>query len=204
MKNKTYKIIIIIIGILIAYLVLDYVNIPSYMGINPKHMNVDLFSTIFNVAIVVILYVISFYYIDNRQNEKDDNARDIVKVLISKSFQECFDNLEFLDNRSMIEEYIIPKIDGNKTDSENRVVNNLQTLPFGSFESVIGFASNGYVEKGLFEDYLDIKKEYQSLVSLKITFFDLVNPKTSEQRAMYYNIHFRDSTLKDKLKKYLD
>lgn len=83
-----------------------------------------------DTSVVLVLYVISFYYIENRQNERDANARDTVDVLLAKTYQECLNNLNFLDNREMIGKYIIPKIDGNKTDSENKVINNLQTLPF--------------------------------------------------------------------------
>ena len=48
--------------------------------------------------------------------------------------------------------------------------------------------------------YLDIKKEYQYLVNVKITFFDLIEPKTAEQRAMYNDIQSRDYALKLRLK----
>ena len=204
MKKKTSEKIILIILMITTYLILDYINFPSLIGLIPDKINADFFSIIFDAFIVLILYVISFYYIENKQNEKDDNARDVVDVLLEKTYQECFDNLNFLDNREMIEKYIIPKVDGNKTDSENKVINNLQTLPFSSLDSVIGLASNGYIEKTKLNDYLDIKKEYQYLISVKITFFDLVKPETVEQKAMYDDIRSRDYALKSKLSRFLN
>ena len=203
MKKKANKYIIPIIIALATYLVFDYANLPSLIGLMPNNINMDIFGVIFDTAIVLILYVISFYYIENKQNEKDANARDTVDVLLEKTYQECLSNLKFLDNREMIGKYIIPKIDGNKPDSENKVVNNLQTLPFSSFDAVIELAASGYVEKAKLNDYLDIKKEYQHLISVKITFFDLVNPETEEQIAMYNDIQSRDSALKSKLNKLL-
>lgn len=204
MKKKTNKYIIPIIIALATYLLLDYVNVPSLMGLVPNNINVDVFGILFDASIVLILYVISFYYIENKQNEKDANARDTVDVLLEKTYQECLSNLKFLDNREMIGKYIIPKIDGNKPDSENKVVNNLQTLPFSSCDAVIELAANGYVEKAKLNDYLDIKKEYQHLISVKITFFDLEKPETDEQKAMYNDIHSRDSALKSRLNKLLN
>lgn len=103
----------------------------------------------------------------------------------------------------MLEKYIIPKIDGDKLDSENKVVNNLQILPFSSFDAVIDLAANGYVEKKKFDDYLDIKKEYKYLISVKITFFDLVDPQTEEQKSMYNDIRKKDTALKAKLNRLL-
>lgn len=204
MKKKTNKFILPIILALAAYIVLDYVNVPSLIGLIPNNINTDMFGILFDASVVLVLYVISFYYIENKQNEKDANTRDNVDVLLKKTYQECLDNLKFLDNREMIEKYIIPKVDGNKTDSENKVINNLQTLPFSSFDSVIDLASNGYIEKIKLNDYLDIKKEYQYLISVKITFFDLVKPETIEQKVMYDDIHTRDFALKSKLSRLLN
>lgn len=203
MKKKTGRITISIIMVLIAYLILDYVNVPSLIGLTPDNINIDMFGIFFNTAVVLILYVISFYYIENKQNEKDANARDTVDILLKKTYQECLSNLNFLDNKEMLEKYIIPKIDGDKLDSENKVVNNLQILPFFSFDAVIDLAANGYVEKKKFDDYLDIKKEYKYLISVKITFFDLVDPQTEEQKSMYNDIRKKDTALKAKLNRLL-
>ena len=204
MKKKTNKFIIPIILALAAYIVLDYVNLPSLIGLIPNNINTDMFGILFDTSVVLVLYVISFYYIENKQNEKDANARDTVDILLKKTYQECLDNLKFLDNREMIGKYIIPKVDGNKTDSENKVINNLQTLPFSSFDAVIDLANNGYIEKIKLNDYLDIKKEYQYLISVKIIFFDLVKPETIEQKVMYDDIHTRDCALKSKLSRLLN
>lgn len=179
-RRKSLKIIIPVALALIAYFILDYVNVPTLIGLTPSNINVDMFGILFNSVIVLVLYVISFYYIENKQNEKYANAIDTVDALLKKTYQECLDNLNLLDNKEMIEEYIMPKVDGNKSFSENKVIHNLQTLPFSSFDAVIELAVNGYVEKEKLDNYLDIKKEYQYLVSVKITFFDLVNPKTDD------------------------
>ena len=200
MKTKTKSIIVRIIVILAGYALIDYINLPSVIGFLPANINLNIFGILFDAAIVLVLYTISFYYIDNRQNEKDANAKDIANILINKSYQECLDNLKLLDNRQMIKEYIIPKVDGNKPASENKVINNMQELPFASLEAIIGFAANGYVEKEKMDNYLDIKKEYQYLVNVKITFFDLIEGKTYEQRAMYNDIQSRDYALKIRLK----
>ena len=203
MRRKTLNIIIPILISLLAYLFLDYLNIPTLVGLTPANINSDLFGILFDAAIVLILYVISFYYIENRQNEKDENARDTVNVLLQRTYKECLDNLLLLDNRAMIKEYIIPKVDGNKPNSENPVIHNLQTLPFSSFDALMDLAMNGYVKKEQLNDYLDIKQEYQHLVGFKIVFYDLVIPETEEQKTLYTDTQTRDAALKKKLKSYL-
>lgn len=204
MEKKTNKYIAPIIISLGAFLILDYVNLPSYFGFATSNVNMDLFGVFFETSIVLVLYVISFYYIDNKQNEKDANARDMVCVLLRNTYQECLDNLLFLDDRVMIEKFIIPKIDGKKHDSENKIINNLQTLPFTYLDTIIDLATSGYIEKSKLSDYLEVKKEYQYLVSIKITFFDLTDPQTEDQMAMYNDINDRDFVLKEKLGKLLN
>jgi hypothetical protein len=201
MEKKT-KIIIrkIILG-LAVYLLVDYIILPSVIGFMPTNINIDMFGILLDTAVVSILYVISFYYIDNKQNIKDANAKDAVNSLLEKTYQECLDNLKILDDKKLIAEHIIPKVDGNRPASENKVINNLQELPFSSFDSVIDLAANGYVEKDKFDKYLNIKKDYQYLINVKIIFFDLIEPETDEQRAMYNDILSRDAKLKIELKK---
>lgn len=200
MKKKILRIIIPIAIVFIAYIILDYVNIPTLMGLTPANINGDMFSAIFNSVIVIVLYVVSFYFIDNKQNEKDANARDVTDVLLKKTYQECLDTLKLLDNKDMIEKYIIPKIDGKKSTLENDIIHNLQTLPFSSFDVVIDLAKNGYVKKDKLESYLDVKNEYRYLVNMKIILFDLVCPENDCQYAMYQDINARDKSLKNKLR----
>ena len=199
MKKKPGKNIVTILIVFLLFVVLDYVNILNLIGLNFTNLNMDVVGILFDAVIVLILYVISFYYIENKQNEKDANARDTAEALMKKTYQECWENVMLLDNKAMIRKYIIPKMDGDKPNSENMVVNNLQILPFSSFDVVMELAVNGHIGKKNLDDYLEIKKEYQSVVGLKITFYDLVEPKTEEQSAMLLYIEQRDKELKRKL-----
>lgn len=193
-KVKAKKIYLPII-LFSIYLLLDYFNLPSLVGFSSTTINIDLFDAVFNGTIVIVLYIISFFYIDNKQNEKDANSRDVAQTLFKKTYQECKQNLEFLDNKLVVEKYIIPKVDGNKTDSENKVVHNLQTLPFDSYDTIMDLATSGYILKNQLEDYLHIKKEYQYLVSVKITFYDLDTAQTAEQKIMADDIKRRNNAL---------
>ena len=147
MKKKTHKIILSMTIIFVLYIILDYVNLSTILGIKSENINFELFGILFDAFIVITLFVISFFYIDNRQNEKDANARDTVEVLLIKTYDECLNNIKFLDNKEVVRKYIIPKINGGKTDSENKVVKNLQTLPFESFNTIMDLAKSGYVVK---------------------------------------------------------
>ncbi|GFI40263.1 hypothetical protein IMSAGC017_00295 [Thomasclavelia cocleata] len=72
-----------------------------------------------------------------------------------------------------MKEFIVPKVDFDKTDSENKVVRNLQILSFETLEIVMQFSKEGFIEKSVLETYFSIKKEYNFVISSKITFFDI-------------------------------
>ncbi len=69
------------IVLFIIYLVLDYINIAEVLGLSINNINIDIFSVIFNTTVVIILYCITFYYIDFRQLVKDKNSKDTAEIL---------------------------------------------------------------------------------------------------------------------------
>ena len=182
-----------------VYLMLDYINLPNLLGVKIANINTNLFGILLDAVIVVGLYLFSYFYIENRQRMKDENAKNVVKVLFSKTYEECLKNLEILDNKGILEEYIIPKIDGNKFLLDNRIVTNFQNLPFSSFDTIMNLATIGYISDDDFETYVEVQREYQSLVNLKITFYDLETAHTTEQIALANEILARNSALRYKL-----
>lgn len=197
MKQKTKVFLPIIL--FVVYLILDYINLIDLIGLSVDNINIDILGVLFDAVIVIVLYIISFYYIDKKQLEKDKNAKGTANILFQKTYNECLENLKFLDDKGIVGRYIIPKIDGDKVASEDRITNNFQTLPFSSFETIMSLSSNGYIEKNDLNDYLDVKMKYQNLVNLKITFFDIDNAQTLEQQAMAEKIKNDDRFLKSKL-----
>ena len=203
MKVKGIKHILLVIGLFILFIILDLTNLPTLIGMDILDINMDFFGILFDALIVIILYIISYYYIENRQLEKDINSKNTALVLIRKTYEECKSNLVLLENKDIVKKFIIPKIDGDKTDSENKIISNLQTLPFSSFDSIMTLSVNGYITQNELEEYLEIKKDYQRLISYKITFYDLEKPKTKEQEEMYNYIKYLESKIKNIFIKYL-
>ena len=126
---------------------------------------------------------------------KDVNSAKVSNVLMRQTYLECLDYLKLINNKQMITEFIVPKVDFNKTDSENKVVVNLQSLPFKSYDNLMNLAIGGYVNEDRLEKYLWIKKEYAYIISIKITFYDLEVPKNDVQKEMLDDIAKRYSEL---------
>lgn len=177
------------------YVILDYLNVPQILGLSSNRINMDFFDVFLNSVIVVVLYIITYYFVDRRQIQKDSNAKDTADVLLLCTYKECLDNLRMVWNPNWVREYIVPKVDGNKPMNENRIISNLQNFPFSSKSEVLELSKGGYVEKNVLINYFQIQKEYKHIISMKITFFDLTNPQTAEQQALFMDINHRSDEL---------
>lgn len=165
----------------VLYCILDYLNVPQLLGISVRRINMDLFSVFLNTAVVVILYIITYYFVDKRQIQKDANAKSTANILLLNTYQECLTNLRIVANTEILRKYIVPKIDFNDTIKQEGVLSNLQNFPFQFKDKILELAEAGYVERETLENYFHIQKEHRELIYMKITFFDLTNPQTSEQ-----------------------
>lgn len=192
-KDKIYLMMPIVFFIL--YGVLDYINISKILKIKINNINMNLFSILFDSLIVIVLYIITYFQIDKKRIVKDVNSEKVANVLMRQTYIECLDNLKLINNKQMLKEFIVPKVDFDKTDSENKVVFNLQSLPFKSFYNLMNLAISGYVNEDRLEKYLWIKKEYAYIISIKITFYDLEVPKNEVQKEMLDDITKRYNQL---------
>ncbi len=150
---------------LIIYLIIDYINLVSIFNINVSNLNMDIFCTVLNIFIIILLYIISFYYIDNKQNEKDQNATDIALLLIKTTYEKCINTLSVLDNNILIKDYISP----SNIETKGETLTFIQNMPFGFNNDILQLARNGYIEKQLVETYIDIQKNYELLVLIKLS-----------------------------------
>lgn len=179
----------------ILYGTLDYINICKIIKIKFNNINMNLFSIFFDSLIVVVLYIITYFQIDKKRMVKDFNSEKVANVLMRQAYLECLDNLKLINSKQMLTEFIVPKVDFDKTYSENKVVLNLQSLPFKSYDSIMNLAISGYVNEDRLEKYLWIKKEYAYIISIKITFYDLELSKNEAQKEMLEDITKRYSEL---------
>lgn len=160
MENKrTYKhVVFAILSVFTLYIVLDLFNIPQKFNIPISNINTDLFGIVSSAVVALVIYFISYNEIDDRKIKREDNAKDTAKVLLADTYKECLNTLELLGNREILEAFIVPKVDFNKTNKDDKIMNNLQTLPFESFDKIISLSEGGYISKDKLEIYLSIKE----------------------------------------------
>lgn len=186
--NKHIRMATVPALVFMLYVILDYLNIPQILGISSNRINTDFFTVFLDSTIVVTLYIATYYLVDSRQIKKDANARDVANTLLLCTYRACIANLERVCDTVKVKEYIIPKVDGNKPIDDNKVVSNLQNLPFTANGEILELSKSGYIEKCVLEKYLSIQREYKNIVAMKIIFYDL--PNSALERHQTLNAEF--------------
>ena len=177
------------------YVILDYLNVPQLLGLSSDRINMDFFDVFLNSVIVIVLYIITYFFVDSRQIQKDANAKDTADVLLLYTYKECLDNLRMVGNIEWVKKYIAPKVDGDKPVTENKITMNLQHIPFSSKREILELSKSGYVKKEVLARYLHIQQEYNHIIIMKITFYDLTNPQTADQQILFMDINRRSDEL---------
>ena len=180
-KNKYKAFIFFIIIAFVIYIIIDYIDLFHILGINFSNINIELFNIVFNSFIVVLLYIITYFKINKKEIDKEYNSKQIAYILMTSSYKQCKEKILLFDNNDIIHKDIVPKVDFNTLLYNNTIVNNLQNEPFSEIEHIIQLATNGYIEKELFNKYMSFKRDYKSYIQLKIIFFDIDTPKTEKQ-----------------------
>lgn len=165
MKNN--KRFLYLILMLIMYLLLDYFNVLTRIGINIKNVNLELF----NIFVVIILYISTFYFIDKKQIEKENNKVEVSKLILKSVYEMCLENIELYDDK-VINKNIVPKCDFDKTIFEDEFMSKLLNQPFQSENILLELLKDGSVPKDIYEEYLTCKESYISYLSKRIMLFD--------------------------------
>lgn len=181
MKKRT---VLLLVASIVALMLLDYINLPSLLGISTSNINLDFWMASLNIILVIVLYVITFKKIDEKSIEKEENKKTITILLMQKCYKECLYYVGLL-NQETVEKYIVPKIDFNSTDSNKGIVSNLQAGPFLNELVIMDLVKDGQVTKAQIEGYFKVKEKYSQYVNMRIALFDA--PTIYEPLA--YDLH---------------
>lgn len=182
----------------VVVIVLDYFNLPSILGFKMSNVNYTLIDTVLNVSVVISLYIITFFLIDKRQIRKDDNAKGTADILMLSAYNQCKELSKIVNTPSLLENYIVPKIDFNKTNLDNPIFLNLQNNPFTEHSNILSLAENGAISRGDLMKYFEIMELYRSFIFLRISFYDM-NAATTDKQQKFCSKIINDKNKLDKL-----
>lgn len=195
MKKKDIIIVIVTIASLI---ILDYLNIPSLLGLKMSNINFDFWIGILNIIVIIILYKITYKKIDEKAIEREKNKYSISILLLQEVYRECRTYVELLD-QEIVEKYIVPKLDFNSTDIKNSIISNLQSTPFLGENTIMDFVKDGQITKIQIEGYFRVREKYRQYINMRIILFDkshIYEPlKTDLYKVIEYEIKKLDTQI---------
>jgi len=162
--RKNLKTLISIL-IVIMILIVDYIEIPSILGLDMSNMNWDFL----NIIVVIILYIITYKALDERTVQKENNKKEVALFLMEQSYQSCKRYIDML-NQEVVERYILPKMDFNST--KNTVLESLQEIPFNNDSNILDLVKDGQISRLQIEGYLKVKADYGQYINMRILFYD--------------------------------
>lgn len=198
-ENNIFKYIMISCFIIVIYLILDFLNVFNFIT---KEINFDVSAILVNAIVVVFVFLITYSLVNKktfeREQEINNNKRNLLNILLQGTYKSCKDNLNILDNDKMLKKYIVPKVDFNSLN--DRIIENLKCFPFQNERYIIELFSSGIAQHNTIKEYFEIKELYQKYVNMRITFFNINEHKnTIEHEELYNLLNTEENTLKNKL-----
>ena len=163
------KTIIISILLIVVITVLDYINMPTLLGMNISNINWDFYMGFLNVLAIIAMYVITYKLLDKRAVKKEKNKKDISILLIKDCYEECYSYIKML-NEVNVEKYIVPKIDFDSTNP--KLIVNLQNAPFDNEDIIMDLVKDGQITRQQIEGYFTVKRKFRQYVNMRIITFD--------------------------------
>lgn len=170
------KTITISILLVLVITMLDYINLPTILGLNISNINWDFYMGLLNIIAVLVVFVITFQTLNQREIkihekeiEREKNKYGISLLLLESCYDECLNYIKFL-NKEHVDKYIVPKVDFDSTNPS--IISNLQSAPFENEGYFMDFVKDGQITDRQIEGYLQVKSKYRQYVNMRIIAFD--------------------------------
>lgn len=186
-RSNIYLYIILAICIIIIYLILDYLNIFSFIT---KQLNTDILGIIVNTVVVIFVFAITYSLVnkktfDNEQEVKNNKYKTL-NIFLQQVYNECNISLRAIHDDEFFKKYIIPKVNFDSTN--DLIMKNLKETPFKSEDYIIQLFSSGISDDSLMKNYLEIKDLFQKYINMRITFFDIDNYHDTKEHEELANV----------------
>ena len=166
---KTRKKIIILICmffiISIIYIFLDYNNFFSKNLLNIKNINMDLLSIYFTNLIVILLYIITYFIVDEKKAIERKNKKEIVRYMLKDDYKACLRYLNILEDKNQLK-ILIENINSENINLyKNEYFNKWMDVSFKNYNDIMQYSNQGIVKINVLKQYLYIKSEYSHLMT---------------------------------------
>lgn len=147
--------------VVLAFLFVDYFDIPSKTGFNLSKLNPDLWGIIGSNIIVVSLFIITFILFDKRNLDKDKTARYAGVALLYNSYRNCQITISLLKQLFIRDGIVEVFVDGEGNAVKfSKFFDN----PFSTQEQVFDLLTEGYIQAKDYEEFAELSTKYSALI----------------------------------------
>lgn len=158
----------IVIIVLLIVFILDVINISDIINIPFNNINLDLW----NILIIVILYILTYEIIDKRDNRRKKNQEEIARILLEETYKECDKYKNIIDNE--IFKKVCPKrFPGDKTMENNAAYHDMRKAPFEHDSIIFSLGEEGIISASDILNYIKVKNKYSIYFSNVVCFPDI-------------------------------
>lgn len=166
---------------IIVLLILDFINIGKYV----PFLN-QLNYQFWNLIIVIVLFIISYHFIESRDVRRKEAQDKTGKFLIRIACENCKTMANGLDETNM-KKILLSDNDYNKSLLEQKRYVGLHDLPFADDQEIKKLALDGIINSSDFEKYVSVKNLYQNMIAMYFIAPD--HPEIyQEQRSQMFKI----------------
>ena len=157
------------------------------MGIDIPSLNWDGAALVIGNIIVIGLFLVTYFLLDKRNAEKEANQRQIAVLALNTTFDKCEETAKFFEDPSVTES-AAKNCNRDLLEFQDVVLQEYLNLPFDYNSIVDEFAKSGVITSEEYENYLKIRKLYQSHIRIKLMFDD-------RQEFQYYKRNELDNAI---------
>ena len=88
-KTPVTIIVAVTVILLISYLIIDYFNIPTALGMDISRINIDLLGNVINAVIAIFVFVSGYCLIDRWNVKKVNNQKAIAESVLHSIYKNC-------------------------------------------------------------------------------------------------------------------
>lgn len=167
-KSNLRKLNIISVAVLLLIFILDIINFSSAIKLPINNLNLELW----NILVVIALYILTYEIIDKRDNKRKQNQEEVAKILLEQSYQSCVDYINMIDTVEF--KAICPKrFPGDQTMENNSAYHKMRTAPFEHDSNIFALGEVGVIPASDIANYLIVKNKYSIYFSNIVCFPDV-------------------------------
>lgn len=161
----------ITIALITLYLVLDYFDILSLLGVKTTKFNSEFMGIFINAFVVIGLYIFSFLYIDRKNEIRIRNQESIANALLLQIYEECHRIVKMFDNPKMMNA-IVRKVNPDEIVTDDNPFRRLEKSPYENEPILMELFKEGILSKDEYNEYFKIKEDYRNFMTTVIVFRD--------------------------------